>query len=669
MRRFSLIALACAVVLLSLAIGVAVREDTTRRADVDHALTGEADQNAATLDSYFNRARSNILLTAHNPAFRQFYSLHGTHAQRVRRGGTALLEVNRALAYLEHLYPGSIGEACFIDFGGPENARVVRGNRARITELTPDESANPFFAPTFALRRGQVYQARPYVSPDTHEWVISNSTPLPGTAGAAPAIVHFEVTIESFRRTVAATRGNKFDVSVVDARTGRVVLDGDIPQRKGAPLGPEREHRFRALIGARGVGGVTTLAGRRIAYRRVARAPGNVNNWFVAAVGPEVGGSLVKRAGPVPIALALAAFILLLCASLGFRVGRRELQVAANTDSLTGLGNRRELLAELECRLARAGGEEAVRLLMYDLNGFKAYNDTFGHPAGDVLLARLGGRLAAAVAGTGTAFRLGGDEFCVLAAGSADPALLELATLQALTEHGEGFDVSASFGNVVLPREAPDAAGALRLADQRMYAQKQSARPGPDRQSRDVLMSVLSERHPDLGEHMHGVAALAEPVAARLGLVGDDLRRLHQAAELHDVGKLAIPDAILTAPRSLEPDEWAFMRRHTIIGERIISAAPALAPVAKIVRSTHERVDGDGYPDGLAGDEIPLEARIIAVCDAYDAMVSERPYGKPRSPEDALTELRACAGTQFDPAVVDAFADVLAATRPVAAPA
>jgi HD-GYP domain-containing protein (c-di-GMP phosphodiesterase class II) len=136
----------------------------------------------------------------------------------------------------------------------------------------------------------------------------------------------------------------------------------------------------------------------------------------------------------------------------------------------------------------------------------------------------------------------------------------------------------------------------------------------------------------------------------------EQLDVLCRAAELHDIGKAAIPDAILNKPGSLNDQEWDFMRRHTLIGERILSAAPALAPVAMVVRSSHERWDGTGYPDGLAGDQIPFSARIIQVCDAFDAMTNARAYCRPVRPEEALAELQRGAGTQFDLAVVDAFA-------------
>ena len=201
---------------------------------------------------------------------------------------------------------------------------------------------------------------------------------------------------------------------------------------------------------------------------------------------------------------------------------------------------------------------------------------------------------------------------------------------------------------------------ALRKADLAMYAQKHSGRATAGRQSSDVLMRALAERHPELGDHHDGVAELVHEIGKRLGIEGDELADLREAASLHDIGKVAIPDAIITKPGPLTDEEWAFMRRHTLIGERILSAAPALSAAARIVRSSHEAWDGTGYPDALADVEIPLGARIIAVCDSFDAMISERPYAPAKTIDDALAELRRCAGTQFDPTIVPIFEQVLA---------
>ena len=329
----------------------------------------------------------------------------------------------------------------------------------------------------------------------------------------------------------------------------------------------------------------------------------------------------------------------------------------AHTDELTGLGNRRRLTEDLESGLRDATPERPLLLMLFDLNGFKAYNDTYGHPAGDGLLARLGVSLAEAVEGHGSAYRMGGDEFCVLATGRHDE--IAAAARAALSERGDGFDISAALGSAVLDRPDGDAADALRIADRRMYAEKNGRRASAGGQSTAVLLKVLAERNPDLGEHVDGVAALAEQTARVLGMGDDQRTAVRQAANLHDIGKAAVPDAILEKPGPLDEHEWAFMRRHTIIGERIMQAAPALSAAAPLVRSSHENFDGTGYPDRLAGDDIPLGARVIAVCDAYDAMVSDRPYRAALSHAEALDELRRCAGTQFDPAVVRAFVDTV----------
>jgi two-component system, cell cycle response regulator len=362
----------------------------------------------------------------------------------------------------------------------------------------------------------------------------------------------------------------------------------------------------------------------------------------------------------VPVLLAAASLlavfarlILSLRENAGMLVASRR---EALTDSLTGLGNRRALGRDLE-RIATGRRNPAV-LALFDLDGFKHYNDSYGHPAGDALLQRLGAKLAAHVAGTGSAYRMGGDEFCVLVAvdGAGEPDVQAADAAAALTEHGDGFVITCSFGAIAVPGEVAVPEEALRIADQRMYAHKHGGRTSARSQSRDVLLRALAERNPELGEHISGVAELAEAVARRLELDAEQIEHVRHAAALHDVGKMAIPDAILDKPAALDEDEWQFIRRHTIIGERIVAAAPALRPVAALVRSSHERWDGAGYPDCLAGEEIPLGARIVSVCDAFDAMVADRPYRAGMDPADALAELERCAGSQFDPGVVAAFA-------------
>jgi two-component system, cell cycle response regulator len=341
----------------------------------------------------------------------------------------------------------------------------------------------------------------------------------------------------------------------------------------------------------------------------------------------------------------------------------RASQEEALTDALTGLANRRALALELERRMARGEDQAPYLLALFDLDGFKHYNDTFGHPTGDALLQRLGRNLASQLAGRGSAYRMGGDEFCALIDVLEAPDATLRGVAAALSEHGEGFAIGCSYGSILLPTEAQSTETALRLADQRMYAQKRGERSSASRQSADVLLRALAERNPELGTHLHDVAVLAGLVARLFSLPPEEIESIRQAAELHDVGKVAVPDAILFKPGPLNDSDWSFIRRHTLIGERIIGAAPALRRVAAIVRSTHENFDGTGYPDGLVAQEIPLGSRIIYVCDAFHAMTTDRAYRAAMDEESALAELERHAGTQFDPEVVRQFCVALEDSR------
>jgi diguanylate cyclase (GGDEF)-like protein len=374
----------------------------------------------------------------------------------------------------------------------------------------------------------------------------------------------------------------------------------------------------------------------------------------------------IKLGAAAAMALLLLAFTYFYFRSAAAReaverlVGEKESllgvsQVEARTDALTDLGNRRALVGDLASMMTESSGSHELLLAMFDLDGFKQYNDSFGHAAGDALLQRLGGQLAAATERLGSAYRMGGDEFCMLARCGPDAAeqLLDDAVV-ALEGSGEGWHIGCSHGAVWVPSEAAGETAALKLADERMYANKAS-RSTASRQVTDALLQVITEQDACLDEHVERVSELAGATAEALGEPEHEVSLVRLAARLHDVGKTAIPAAILDKPGPLDEQEWQFMRRHPLIGERIVLAAPALASTAALIRSSHERIDGHGYPDGLAGEDIPLGARIIAVCDAFDAMTSQRPYRGPTGVDVALEELARQAGRQFDAAVVEAF--------------
>jgi diguanylate cyclase (GGDEF)-like protein len=335
---------------------------------------------------------------------------------------------------------------------------------------------------------------------------------------------------------------------------------------------------------------------------------------------------------------------------------------AATHDALTGMPNRRLLMSELEGRVA-ADAEPSV-LAILDLDGFKTYNDTYGHPAGDDLLRRIGHRLVDECRRLGgAAFRMGGDEFCLLLPAGADPDAVAVS----VAEQAGSSAVTATCGSLEL-RAGMVGAEALGLADEQLYARKHRRAGGSAHQAATALSQVLAEQSPNTARHTMRVVTVATDIARAMGLDAQTVGDVQLTAMLHDIGKVAIPHSILDKREALDAAEWAFIRRHTLIGERIVAAAPSLKHISRAVRSSHERWDGGGYPDGLAGEDVPLAARIGFVADAFTAMTEPRSYRPTKNRSDALEELRTCAGRQFDPAVVAAACAVLDADDDLAVP-
>jgi diguanylate cyclase (GGDEF)-like protein len=396
------------------------------------------------------------------------------------------------------------------------------------------------------------------------------------------------------------------------------------------------------------------------------------------------------------LVLPLAGLLTLLARDRAKRIDRAlELTAAyrgamrdARSDPLTGLGNR---LAWDEALEATAAGPSVgpVSVILIDLDGLKVANDTRGHDFGDRLLRSLGEALRSSVRPGDLVARIGGDELGVLMPKTDDSGCAAVAGRireRIADTVVDGFRLSAALGHATRPLAA-DVADAARGADMQLYLVKRARPPRlfdvtnvvplarPDereagtressasrRQSADafeVLVAALRERDEFLADHVSGVADLALAVGKRLGLSESQLTSLSRAASLHDVGKLAVPDAIINKCAALSADEWNVMRGHPVVGARILARAMGLLDVASLVRASHERYDGFGYPDGLSAEQIPLGARIVFVCDAYDAMTSDRPYRPGMTHDEALAELRANAGAQFDPLVVDAFCEVV----------
>lgn len=337
---------------------------------------------------------------------------------------------------------------------------------------------------------------------------------------------------------------------------------------------------------------------------------------------------------------------------------------SALTDELTGLASREKLDLDLAEALAPAAGEDWV-LVLVELDGLQTYNDSHGHVAGDELLHGFARALADVAGGLGsTAYRVEGSGFAVLGRTASCPAGAIVTAVSAVSPQGDDEHViETSHGYVRLPEEAGDPRLAFETAAQRRRARKQRQRRSARGQLRQVLLEVVATRRPELGNEAPDLADWIIAVGHELDL-RQELDDIVLAAELRDIGLLTVPDAIIGKGTSLSERERELVHQHPIAGQRILDAAPTLAAAAALVRGTNEHFDGSGYPDGVAGPAIPLGSRLIAVCVAFAAMTSAAPQRPAIGAEEALAELDRRAGTEFDPRVVHALANVIKETQP-----
>jgi diguanylate cyclase (GGDEF)-like protein len=375
----------------------------------------------------------------------------------------------------------------------------------------------------------------------------------------------------------------------------------------------------------------------------------------------------------------------------------RRLEALATTDPLTGLPNHRALMSGLDAELERAQRyHRPCSLIFLDIDHFKALNDTWGHPAGDAALQEVAAVARRALRSIDVLGRLGGEEFLAILPETENEAALQAAERVRATvaahvfSLGDGAHLTCSLGVATYPNDAEGRDELIELADRAMYAAKTLGRNqaryitdagvvalvGDRRRggARDeaalmgtveALAALIDARDNYTGQHTREVAGTSMRIALAIGLNRSEARMIGLAARLHDIGKVAVPDAVLRKPGRLGPDEWALIRMHPIVGADVVRRVPALRTVAPIIRGHHERWDGRGYPDGLKATAIPLGARIVSVADAFAAMTANRPYCIRMSPEAALAELCRCAGTQFDASAVDALVRVLEADMEV----
>ena len=362
-----------------------------------------------------------------------------------------------------------------------------------------------------------------------------------------------------------------------------------------------------------------------------------------------------------------------------------EAEQKARIDDLTGLFNRRHFDERLEDEIARHSRYGGIfSILMLDLDSLKTYNDIYGHLAGDRLLRQVGGIIKNSVRSADQAFRYGGDEFTfILPETNIDDAYMvaeRIRTEIAAEMKAQNINLTCSIGLAHYPSNGTTFNTLVETADAALYYAKtkggnqcyihSKTSPQPSAVVRQettgtslnaiyALTSVVEARDRYTYGHSRKVDSYAVALAKAIELPNDEITKISAAASLHDVGKIGITDDILNKKGKLTEEDWKIIKAHSKLGASIVGSVPALVPCIPAVLYHHEHYDGSGYPEGLKGNEIPLEARILAIADAFSAMTSVRPYRGALSLEQAIAELKRNSGTQFDPKLVEAFINLV----------
>lgn len=341
-----------------------------------------------------------------------------------------------------------------------------------------------------------------------------------------------------------------------------------------------------------------------------------------------------------------------------YKKREEEIRFLSYHDQLTGLYNRRYY--EEEIKRLDTDKNLPMAIIMGDVNGLKIVNDSIGHVQGDELLKKVAQAITGGCRTDDVIARLGGDEFVVLLPktdhAQAEQIIKQINDLLAKEKVGK-LDVSISFGCEVKLREHEKIEDILKAAEDQMYKYKHLSSSSTRRNTIDLIMNTLYEKNRREMLHSKRVGELCEAIALKMDFEKETVYRIKIAGLMHDIGKIGIDDKTLNKPDALDAEEWAAMKKHPEIGQRILSAANEFSEIGDYIFEHQEKWDGTGYPRGLKGEEILLQARIIAVADSYDAMTSHRSYGKAYSEEEAIREIKRCSGTQFDPAIARIFVE------------
>ncbi len=343
---------------------------------------------------------------------------------------------------------------------------------------------------------------------------------------------------------------------------------------------------------------------------------------------------------------------------------QKQLEYFSMHDQMTGLYNRTYFEEEIR-RLSKTR-DYPITMIAADLNGLKLINDSMGHEYGDRLLKAAADVLSDCLRGSDVLARVGGDEFCAILLNADEKIASKVidrirSTVRQFCEYNPGLHLSLSLGSATAPDESISFVELFKRADDAMYNDKFT----PSSSVRDKiltnLMDVLSEKDYIAEGHARRLEKLCRRMGEKLDLSPRQHADLVLLTQVHDLGKVGIPDSIIFKKEPLTDDEWRIMQKHPEKGYRIALSSNYLTGVAGLILKHHERWDGQGYPLGLKGLEIPLECRILTLADAYDAMVNVRPYSAAKTREEALDEIEACSGHQFDPDLVPPFIEIVKA--------
>lgn len=336
---------------------------------------------------------------------------------------------------------------------------------------------------------------------------------------------------------------------------------------------------------------------------------------------------------------------------------QRDIEYASNHDYLTGLYNRRyfaEYLNQIELRAIKS-----IAIVIMDVNGLKMVNDALGFQFGDLLLKTVATSIKSSCCKEAVVCRIGGDEFAMVILNHNEEEIIELKQClhDVLAEKTiSNIQISVAFGYAYNEaNEVSNMDDLIKTAETRMYKQKVLDSRNSKNQAIHGILQTIHERHEIERIHSYRVSELCEQMGKALDLSKEDCDELKLAGLIHDVGKITIPDSILSQPGKLTSEEYDIMKQHPERGYHILRNADQYSDLAQYALTHHERIDGRGYPMGLKKEEIPLFSRIIAICDAYEAMTGSRPYRKAMKEEQAIAELHRCKGTQFDEELVEIF--------------